>query len=185
MAYRKLAGIDEKILHAIWQLGAKEGVKKVTARKVGALCGVSDYTVFCHFGNSNQGFLDAAANHFFSQCLDPLLARIAQGGALGDLWDLTLDTFLHELDGALYFKKYCAAFGLPEQRFPSEHPMQAAKALTAATPNLSEQEQRFMFDFFLTSAFHYAEYLSSRMQNTAETRSFLRTMICRALGAAT
>lgn len=180
MAYRKLTGIDEKLLRTIWQLGARDGVRKVTARKVGALCGVSDYTVFCHFGRSNRAFLDAAAMHFFTRYLDPLLARMARGGTVGELWDDALDTLLSEGDGALYFQNYCAAFGLPDGLLPAERQAEAAAALSAASPGADAQQRRLLLDWFFTAAFRYAGQLScGRLQNTAKVRSFLRAMICR------
>ncbi len=185
MAYRKLTGIDDKILRAIWQLGAEVGVKKVTARKVGALCGVSDYTVFCHFGNSNRGFLDAAALHFFSLYIDPFLSRIEQFSSVGDIWDAAIDLLLTEPNGMLYFRQYCAAFGLTEELFAAEKRIRAAKALTVASPPVNEHERSILLDFFFSTAFHYAEHLArGTVQDTAEARTFLRALIRRAFGEA-
>ncbi len=183
MAYRNLTGIDDKILRAIWQLGAKDGVRKVTARKVGALCGVSDYTVFCHFGNSNRGFLDAAAKHFFSLHLEPLLERMAQGGTFAELWNSTLDTLLCEIDGALYFRNYCTAFFLSDFLFPAEKREDVAAALTVACPELNTAQRLLMLDHFFSCAFHYAEYFSrGDAQNTAADRAFLCSLLGRTFG---
>lgn len=181
MSYRNLAGIDEKILRAIWQLGAANGVKKITARKVGALCGVSDYTVFYHFGSNNRGFLDAAAKHFFSLCVEPILDCIAHGAVVGALWDETLDRFLAEPDGALYFQSYCAAYGLSDAIFPAQRRLDVAAALTRSKPALSEGERLLLLDFFFSNAHHFVEGISrGSAENTDETRAFLRALICRA-----
>ncbi len=183
MAYRNLAGIDEKILRAIWQLGAREGVKKITARKIGALCGVSDYTVFSHFGSTNRGFLDTAAKLFFSVYLDPLFERIAKGGTVGELWDETLRTLLTEPDGAGYFRRYCLSFGLDDSIFDPRRKEEIANALTVGDPALSGSERQMLLDHFLSCAFRYAESLScGSIQDTAENRDFLRSLICRTFG---
>ena len=185
MAYRKLTGIDEKIILAIWQLGAADGARKVTARKVGALCGVSDYTVFCHFGRSNRGFLDAAAQHFFSQHLEPLLEFVSRGGTIEEIWDSALDSLLSEINGTLYFKSYYASFGPGSLVYAPETRTQADAALALACGRPNYEHATLLLDHFLSCVFTYAEYFARKPEkNTPETRTFLRALICNGLAAA-
>ena len=185
MAYRKLTGIDEKIILAIWQLGAADGARKVTARKVGALCGVSDYTVFCHFGRSNRGFLDAAAQHFFSQHLEPLLDFVSRGGTIEEIWDSALDSLLSEINGTLYFKSYYASFGPSNLVYAPETRVQADAALALACGRPNYEHATLLLDHFLSCVFTYAEYFTRKPEkNTPETRTFLRALICNGLAAA-
>lgn len=185
MAYRKLTGIDEKIILAIWQLGARSGAQKVTARKVGALCGVSDYTVFCHFGRSNRGFLDAAAQHFFSQHIEPLLELVSRGGTVEELWDSTLNALLSEIEGTLYFKSYYVSYGSLSLVYEPSSRERADAALAAACGREGHGHGTFLLDYFLSSAFTYAEYFSRKPgQDTPATRAFLRTLVCSGLTGA-
>lgn len=184
MAYRKLTGIDEKIILAIWQLGAADGARKVTARKVGALCGVSDYTVFCHFGRSNRGFLDAAAQHFFSQHLEPLLDFVSRGGTVEEIWDSVLDSLLSEINGTLYFKSYYASFGPGNLVYAPETRVQADAALALACGSESYGHETLLLDHFLSCAFTYAEYFSRKPEkNTPEACAFLRSLVCSGLSS--
>lgn len=184
MAYRKLTGIDEKIILAIWKLGAADGARKVTARKVGSLCGVSDYTVFCHFGRNNRGFLDAAAQHFFAQHIEPLLAYISRGGTVEELWEDVLDSLLAETEGTLYFKSYYAAFGPSNLVYEPQARAQADAALSAACGREHYGQETLLLDHLLSCAFTYAEYFSRKPEkNTAETRAFLRSLVCSGLSA--
>lgn len=184
MAYRKLTGIDEKIILAIWQLGAADGARKVTARKVGALCGVSDYTVFCHFGRSNRGFLDAAAQHFFSQHLEPLLDFVSRGGTVEEIWDSVLDSLLSEINGTLYFKSYYASFGPGNLVYAPETRVQADAALALACGRPNYEHATLLLDHFLSCAFTYAEYFARKPEkNTPETRAFLRSLVCSGLSS--
>ena len=65
MARRVLVNIDDRIIDAVMDIGAREGIAGISAPKVAKMCGISHFTCFDHFGTKENMLKQAAIRLFF------------------------------------------------------------------------------------------------------------------------
>lgn len=174
MGRRNLVDIDNKILDAVMHIGGQRGVAAVSAQKVAALCDISHFTCFNHFGTM-RGMLDAAALKYRGLFLAALDDMIAAGKGVEEIWDEMLDFFLADPDKALYFRNYVIMYGadlIKDQDWRAAMLDRAEKVMGAS----SDTENLMALDFALTTSLHYVYVLShDLLGNTPEMRETLRT----------
>jgi len=158
MAYRLLENIDEKILDAVIKIGAKDGAKNVTARKIAKVCDISTFTVFEHF-KSKTGYLFAAAKRFDTYYMNMLPELSTMGNNKFEIWTYMQNCFLSDPDSTLYYISYINDYGFdPTSKNPRESEfMEAAKCFLGDVDKLSNDQILIIWDYVTTMAFYYAE----------------------------
>lgn len=179
MGYRYIDNCREQILKAVLKIGASEGVKQVSAKKIADLCGISDGTVFTYF-KTKQDYLDAAARYFDRTYMAQMLALGERGLLLPQIWDAMLDLFLADPEGAMYYNNYTLTFGFDvTARNPrAEEFLGYVKAVLPNDAALSEDVYLVIWDYITSMAFYYAEkFIHGYLPNNEEIRAAIKTLV--------
>ncbi len=185
MSFRQLEDTDKKIIRAIYKIGAKDGMSKVTAKRIAALCDISDCTVFNVFG-TKRGYLDAAAQTFDRTHMDEVMRYANEGKDIYELWDIMLETFLSDPDGSMYYNRYTLEFGFdPTSRNPrADEFLLAAKAAFNAAAPLDDDTYLILWDYITSMAFYYAEkFIHGYLENSAQNKARVKSVVFGGLNA--
>lgn len=180
MAYRLLKNIEEKMIAAITEIGAKEGVKAVTAVKVAAKCDISSFTVFEHF-KTKRGFLDAAAQAFDRKNMAFTAKMLSEGKDFIEVWDIMQDFFLSDPDGTLFYISYTSEFGFDPttNNARGEEFLQVARVLFPKKTHLDDDQMLELWDYVTSMAFYYAEkIIHGYIANTPEVKAYVKRLVC-------
>lgn len=109
MAYRYLENIDERLIEAIYKIGAENGVERITAVKIAKECGVSNFTAASHFGSMEGAFIEAATRAH-NEIQEELMEAIDEGADLGMVWDKMIEILLRYKERSLFVMSF---FTLP------------------------------------------------------------------------
>ncbi len=174
MGRRNLVDIDNKILDAVMHIGGQRGVAAVSAQKVAALCDISHFTCFNHFGTM-RGMLDAAAMKYRGMFFDALDEKISEGKDLRQIWDEMLDFFLQDSEKALYFRNYVIMYShdlAKNEEWVSTMSARVTKLVECS----SEIDSLMAFDYALTVSLHYVNIISRGMlEDSPDSRELIRT----------
>lgn len=179
MPKRHIDNVDEKIIDAILKIGAVEGVKQVSADKITKICGISDSTVYAHF-KTKRDYLDAAAEHFDRKYMAEAQRLAARNYTPRQIWDIILDMFLADPDGAMYYNHYTAAFGYD---VTMNNPRAAeflviARGFFKTSKQLDDSVYLLLWDYITSMAFYYAEkFIHGYLPNTPKVREQIRAIV--------
>ncbi len=179
MAYRYLEDIDEKIISAIIKIGADEGVQKVSAQKIAAICDISTYTVFDHF-KTKRNFIESAAQYFEDKYLSQLTDLINDKKSVYEIWDITMDEFMKNPDEALYYLSYVNTFGFDpsENNVRSDVFLKFAKAFFQPERDLSNNQLLILWDYITSLVFYYSEkFIHNFLPYDDQTKNIVKNLV--------
>jgi len=158
MAYRYLEDIDRKIIEAIIQIGAQEGVPKVSAQKIAAICDISTYTVFDHF-KTKRNFIESAAQYFEDILLEKIAELTDAQKNIYEIWDIIMDFFIDNPDDTLYYYSYIHTYGFDptENNVKSDVFIEMARKFFKEQSTMSNADLLIVWDYVVSSSFYYAE----------------------------
>ena len=179
MAYRYLEDIDEKIINAIIKIGADEGVQKVSAQKIAAICDISTYTVFDHF-KTKRNFIESAAQYFEDKYLSLVTDQINQKKSVYEIWDFIIEEFVKNPDESLYYLSYINIFGFDpsENNVKSDIFLKIAKGVFSHEHNLTNNQLLIVWDFLSSMAFYYSEkFIHNFLPYNDETKNLIKSLV--------
>lgn len=179
MAYRYLEDIDEKIINAIIKIGADEGVQKVSAQKIAAICDISTYTVFDHF-KTKRNFIESAAQYFEDKYLSLLTDLINEKKNVYEIWDVIIEEFVKNSDESLYYNSYINIFGFDpsENNVKSGVFLKIAKGLFESERNVSNSKLLIIWDFVSSMAFYYSEkFIHNFLPYDDQTKNLIKALV--------
>ncbi len=179
MARRTLIDIDDRLLEAVMELGAHEGISGITTVKVAKMCGVSHFTCFDHFGNK-QNLLDQAAIKFENDYRRLLMTRLPEAKSIGDLWLDVLNELIKNSNGPVYYLNYYLTFGyvtFPQNSNPDSAKIAFIKHF-GEIPGFTDKMYVIAWDHFTNQVLVYAGYFVGRPAlDTPENRRFIRDLL--------
>ena len=178
MGFRVLDDIDNKIIRAIITVGAAEGVRKASAKRVAAMCDVTHTVVLSHFG-STRGSWDAAAEYVDTTGMEKMRSLFVQGLDRTAIWDAMLDYLIEHPDDALFYSSYISTFGFdPTETNPRAEEFYAyARACFRTT---DERKCLMLWDYVTTMEFYYAEkIIHGFLKNDEAERATIREIVFR------
>lgn len=179
MAYRKLEDTEKKVIQAVQKLGAENGIKGVTVKKVSELCDISTFTVATCFGNM-QGALDAAKKDFETRYLEKVYQLVDGNHSPEDAWDEILDLYFEDPNGAVFYYEYNHYFGIDISAHNDrilEH-LKVSKRAFASDKKVSDQVYLMIENFITAQSLAYARrIIKGYMERTAEGDKLMKTLI--------
>ena len=178
MAYRKLEDTANKVIHAVQKLGAENGIKGVTVKKVSDLCDVSTFTVATCFGNM-QGALDAAKKDFEVRYKEKVFKMIENKLTLEQMWDEVLDFYLEDPNGTVYYYEYNHFFGIDisDNNEALDEILKVSQSLFLSEKDISDKVYLLLWDFVTTAGQNYARrVIKGYLENTPENRNYVKKM---------
>lgn len=179
MSYRDLGDIDEKIIRTIIHMGAEQGVENVSSKRIAALCGISNGTIFNRF-DTMRALLDAAAQSFDRPHMEEVVKMAAEQLTVIQIWDKMLDYFLADPDGTLYYISYTNAFGFdPTTNNPrAEEFLEIAKVFFRSDCTLPDLQYLMMWDYVTSMAFYYAEkFIHGFLTYDEPSKAFVKQIV--------
>lgn len=179
MARRTLIDIDNKILAAVTELGAKDGINAITAQKVAKMCDISHFTCFEHFG-TKQNMLDQAAIAFENKYMQILMSLIGTGEKMEDLFVEMLDQLINDPYGTIYYLNYTATYGFKPtpQNINFDMFKSALVKLLGEIPGYTDEMYMLTWEYISSQCFTYARYIArEQMPNTPEYKQFIKNLV--------
>lgn len=178
MARRTLIDIDNKILAATTELGARDGIKAITAQKVAKMCDISHFTCFEHFG-TKQNMLDQAAISFEKKYMEVVMNLVGKGGSMEDMFLMMLDELIADPHGTVYYLNYTAAFGFKPtpQNINFDVFKGALIKLLGEIEGYDDYMYMLTWEYISSQCFTYARYIiKGLMPNEANLKNFVRDL---------
>ena len=179
MARRNLVDIDNKIMDAVIKIGSEEGIKSITSKKVAAMCGISHFTCFEHFG-TRQGMLDETTKVLEKQFLSDIEELIHTEKNIVDVWNVILDRFITRPNKPLYYYYYYKemkgelTLNSPRGQFLSNF----SKKVFAKSNATNDFEYLLLWDHIVEMMFYYAEKITKGLiPNTKEVREYISKIV--------
>lgn len=179
MARRVLVNIDDRIIDAVQDIGANEGIAKISAPKVAKMCGISHFTCFDHFG-TKENMLHRAAQDFETKYIQILMNHMATHKDIEDLWLEMLDELARNKNGTLYYLNYTSTFGFKPTPQNTNFDMYKGALVKAMgeIPEFTDQMYMFTWDYLSSQCFLYAKYIIRKlMVDTPENREFVKNLV--------
>lgn len=180
MAFRRLEGVKQNIIDAVIEIGAESGFGAITARRVAAKCGISDFTVFHHY-KTMKNLLKSAAEYYDNALVEMMAGYVLAGKSLYEIWDTMLQYLLDNPAGALYYSRYTAQVGYdPTVNNPrSGEFLGIARLLFGQNGRvLTDDQYLMMWDYVTTMALYYAEkIISGQMENSDRLKDYCRQIV--------
>lgn len=179
MARRTLVDIDDRLLDAVMDIGAHEGIQGITTVKVAKMCGVSHFTCFDHFG-TKQNLLDQAAAKFEIDYLKIIMKHLPDAKSVGELWLMVLDDLMKNSNGAIYYLNYFLTFGyviFPQNANPDVAKIALVKHF-GELKDFTDETYALVWDHFTNQCIVYAAYFAKRpMVDTPENRKLFKDLV--------
>lgn len=179
MGYRELVDIEKRIIDATRKLGAAEGIDGISARKIAAECGISDFTVFRYFG-TRENLLERAARDYNLGILQKICEYNGQNVRVTDLWDLMMQELCENSDGALFYSAYMHDIGSDPtlNNSISSELLTASASFLAENSSLTSEQLLLRWNYLTTMALYYAEkFVRGLLPNTPEIRAEIKKMV--------
>lgn len=179
MSYRLLENIDQKLIDAIIEVGARDGVTKATIKRVSALCGVTHTVLLKRFG-STRGSWDAAAEYVDTRGMETMKTFFERSSDKREIWDLMLDYFLEKRNEALYYTSYINTVGFDptENNARNVEYLHYAKIFLGENCAFSDRKYLMLWDYITTMQFYYAEkIIHGYLTDDEATRAMIRDIV--------
>ncbi len=179
MARRTLINIDERILEAVIEVGANEGISGVTSVKVAKMCGVSHFTCFDHFG-TKQNLLDQAAIKFENEYIQMLMSYMSVTETIEELWLEMLGALTKSSNGLLYYMNYITEFGYKPTPYDSGFDTFRDQVIKkyGENPAFNDKKYKLIWQNIVSQCFVYASFIVKKfIPDTTENRLLIRDMV--------
>jgi AcrR family transcriptional regulator len=180
MARRLLINIDERIIDAVMDIGANEGIAKISAPKVAKMCEISHFTCFDHFG-TKENMLKQAAIAFENKYMGVLMNHMSTHRDVEELWLTMLDELSKDANGTLYYLNYTSAYGFkptPQNINFETYKGALIKAIGGEIGEFSDAMYMLTWDYLSTNCFFYARYIiRKQMPDSPEVRKFVKDLV--------
>lgn len=183
MARRTLIDIDNKIISAVYKIGASQGVHAITAQKVAKMCGISHFTIFEHF-QTKENLLQVAAETFDRKYMGLMEELLNENHSRRTTFQEMIKLFVKDADGALYYNNYTLERGFdPTQANKrSEEFLKYAKSFFY-DKNYADSKYLLMWDYVTSMSFYYAEkIIHGYIPNTQGALDLITDMITEGIG---
>lgn len=178
MSYRALDDVDNKIINAVQYLGAREGAQNVTAKKIAAMCDISDFAVFSHFG-TKKGYLDAARESFYQRYLDKMRDLEAEDATPEMTWDTLINDFIENPDGPAFYVSYISTFGMDDayRKRRANDFLPYARRLIAPERELSDDDLMVLWNYMSNSIlFCVSSFVKGNLECNDNVRGLMKNM---------
>ena len=179
MSYRDLGDIDNRIIGTVIHMGAERGVENVSSKKIAALCGISNATIFNRF-TTMRALIDKAAQRFDRPHMENVMHMAEQGLNAGQIWDKMLTLFLADPDGTLYYISYTNTYGFDLTAKNPRAPefLYVAKIFFRSARVIADDEYLALWDYITSMAFYYAEkFIHGYMHYNNDTLTFVKKIV--------
>ena len=181
MSRRTLVDIDDRILDAVMEIGAAEGVSAISAQKVAKICGISHFTCFDHFG-TRQNMIDQAKIAFENKYTKILMDNLNQYENIEDLWVAMLDELTKTPSGTVFYLNYNSLYGFkptPQNMNFGMFKGTLIKVL-GEIPGFTDEMYMLTWDYLFNQAFIYARYIiRGNVSNTPNHKNFIKDLVFR------
>ena len=180
MAYRKLSNIRESILEKVTELGAKEGISSITARKVASLADISTHTIYTNF-LSMDDLINEAALRYEKKELNVLISCLKENISKEEAFLKTLQSLMEEKNGTLFYSDYRSS-KLREyydrQKAKTQKYIEYSKMLFGDYKSVSDKIYLFLWNHAIMCLFVYSSALiKGKINDTLEARKTIIEII--------
>lgn len=181
MGYRDLGNIDEKIVQTVIEMGAANGVSSVSPKKIAEKLGISAGTIYNRFG-SLDNVIEEAAKSFDRPYIAQVIKLAKEGTGIYDIWDRTLEAFLANPNGTLFYISY---LNTAKYRYnPTGNSERNGEFLAAVGQFMSEAyhlpdaQALMLWEYVTNMMFYYSEkIISNNIYDSPRTRAFIKRIV--------